>query len=255
MVGQLSCFHILALVINTAMNALLMNNLIKEYFIENLKIWCVMCRNPFIKTLELSKLLKHQGQKTIVQITILILVLWVHADSLKTAEYLKNHLICFSIELLESSWICRTIVCCCSVTKSCLTLWYSMNCTMPGFLVPQHLLEYALTHVHWVGDAIQPSHPLYPLLLMPSVFTSIRVFSLSQFFASSGQIIGTSASASIFSMTIRDWFPLDLTGLISLMSKGLSRVFSSTVQKHQFFSLQISLWFNTHIHTWLLEKS
>ena len=62
-----------------------------------------MCRNPFIKTLELSKLLKHQGQKTIVQITILILVLWVHADSLKTAEYLKNHLICFSIELLESS--------------------------------------------------------------------------------------------------------------------------------------------------------
>ena len=74
-----------------------------------------------------------------------------------------------------------------------------------------------------------------------------------QLFTSSGQSIG--ASASVLSMNIQGWFPLGLTGLISLLSKGLSRVFSNTtVQKHQFFSTQPSLWSNFHIHTWLLEK-
>ena len=69
------------------------------------------------------------------------------------------------------------------------------------------------------------------------------------------QSIGASASASVFPMSIQDWFPLEWTGLISLQSKGLSRVFfNTTVQKHQFFSLRPSLWSNSHIHTWLLEK-
>ena len=81
-------------------------------------------------------------------------------------------------------------------------------------------------------------------------------FPMSQFFASGGQRIGVSASASILPMSIQDWFPLGLTGLISLQSKELSRVFSNTiVQKHQFFGIQLSLWSNSHIHTWLLEKS
>ena len=63
------------------------------------------------------------------------------------------------------------------------------------------------------------------------------------------------ASASVLPMNIQDWFPLELISLISLQSKGFSRVFSNTtVQKHQFFSAQPSLWFNSHIHTWLLEK-
>ena len=80
-------------------------------------------------------------------------------------------------------------------------------------------------------------------------------FPMSQLLASGGQSIGVSASASIFSVTIQGWFPLRLTGLISLWSKRLSRVFSNTtVQKHQFFSAQSSLWSNSHIHTWLLEK-
>ena len=65
---------------------------------------------------------------------------------------------------------------CCSVTKSCLTLWDPMNCRMPCFPVLHYLLELAQTHIHWVSDAIQPSHPLTPLLLH-SVFPSIRVFS------------------------------------------------------------------------------
>ena len=96
---------------------------------------------------------------------------------------------------------------------------------------------------------LQPQHPLilwHPLLLLSSIFPSIR---------SGGQNIGTSASASDLLMNIKGWFPLCLIGLISSLSKGLSRVFSSTtVQKHQFFGAQLSLWSNSHICTWLLEK-
>ena len=80
-------------------------------------------------------------------------------------------------------------------------------------------------------------------------------FQMSQFFASGGQIIGVSASASVLPMNIQDWFPLGWTGWISLQSKGLSRVFSNTtVQKHQFFRTQLSSQSNSHIHTWPLEK-
>ena len=78
-------------------------------------------------------------------------------------------------------------------------------------------------------------------------------FLISQLFTSGGQNIGTSASVLV--MNIQDWFPLELTGLISLQSKGLSRVFSNTtVQKHQFFDVQPFLWSNSPIHTWLVEK-
>ena len=81
-------------------------------------------------------------------------------------------------------------------------------------------------------------------------------FQMSQFFPSGGQSIGVSASASVLPMNIQDWFPLGWTGWIALLSKGLSRVFSNTtVQKHQFFGAQLSLWSNFHIHTWLLEKT
>ena len=94
-----------------------------------------------------------------------------------------------------------------------------------------------------------------PLLLPPSIFPSIRVFSMSQFFASGGQSIRVSASASVLPMNIQDWFPLGWTGWISLQYKGLSRVFSNTtVQKHQFLCAQLSLRSNSHIDTWLLEK-
>ena len=107
-------------------------------------------------------------------------------------------------------------------------------------------------------DSVMPSNHLIlccPLLLQPSIFSSIRVFSSELALHIGGQSIRTSASASILSMNIQGWFPLGLTGLISLLSKGLWRVFSSTtIQKHQFFSAQPSLWSNSHISTWLLEK-
>ena len=86
-------------------------------------------------------------------------------------------------------------------------------------------------------------------------FPASGSFEMSQFFTSSHQSIGASASASVLPMNIQDWFPLGLTGLISLQSKGLSSVFSSTsIQKYQFFSTQPSLWSNSQICTQLLEK-
>ena len=117
--------------------------------------------------------------------------------------------------------------CCCSVVHSCLTLCNSMDCSMPGFPVLHHLPELDQTHVHWVGDAIQPSHPL---LIVPfsSCLQSLPAsgsFLMSRLFESGGQSIGASALASVLPMDIRDWFPLGLTGCISLQSKGLSRVF------------------------------
>ena len=94
--------------------------------------------------------------------------------------------------------------------------------------------------------------PFYPRL---QSFPASGSFPMSQFFPSGGQSIGVSASASVLPMNIQDWSPLGWTGWISLQSKRLSRVFSSTtVRKHQFFSAQLSLWSDSHIHTWLLEK-
>ena len=130
-----------------------------------------------------------------------------------------------------------------SVAQSCPTLCDPMDCSTPGLPVYHQLPELTQTHVHWVGDAIQPSHSLSsPSPLAFNIFPSIRVFSNEQFFASGGQSIGFWASASVLPMNIQDWFPLGLTGWILLLSKGPSRVFSNTtVQKHQFFSAQLSL--------------
>ena len=86
-------------------------------------------------------------------------------------------------------------------------------------------------------------------------FPTSGSFPMSQLFASGGQGIGASASASVLPMTIQDRFPLGLTGWISLQSKGLQRVFSNTtIEKHQFFGTQVYLRSNSHIHTWLLEN-
>ena len=108
---------------------------------------------------------------------------------------------------------------CCSVFKSCLTLCDCMDCSLPCFPVLHCLSDFAQTHVHWASDAIQPSHPLSSLLLLPSIFPSIRSFSVSRLFISGRQSLG--ASASVLPMNIQGWFPIGLTGWISLQSKGL----------------------------------
>ena len=94
-----------------------------------------------------------------------------------------------------------------------------------------------------------------PFSSCPQSLPASGSFPVSQFFPSGGQSIGLSASTSVLPMNIQAWFPLGWTGLISLLFKGLSRVFSNTtVQKHQFFNIQPSLWSNSHIHIWWLEK-
>ena len=103
-------------------------------------------------------------------------------------------------------------------------------------------------------------HPVISSAVIPSStcllsFSALGSYPMSWLFTSGGQSIGASTSASVLSMNIQSWFPLGLTGLISLLSKGFSRVFFNTlVWKHQFFSAQPYLWSNSHIHTRLLEK-
>ena len=108
-------------------------------------------------------------------------------------------------------------------------------------------------------ESVMPSNHLIlyrPLLLLPSIFPASGSFKMCHLFASGGLSIGVSASTSVFPMNTQAWSPLGWTGWISLQSKGLSRVFSNTtIQKHQFFSTELSLESNSHIHTWPLEKS
>ena len=104
-------------------------------------------------------------------------------------------------------------------------------------------------------ELVMPSNHLilcHPFLLLLQSFPASGSFPMSWLFTSGGQSTGASASASVLPMNTQDWSPLGWTCLISLQSKGLSRVFySTTVSKHQFFGAQPSLWFNSHIHTWL----
>ena len=105
----------------------------------------------------------------------------------------------------------------------------------------------------WCHPTISSS--VVPFSSCPQSFPASGSFQISQLFASGGQSIGVSASTSVLPMNTQDWSPLGWTGWISLPSKGLSRVFSNTtVQKHQFFSAQLSSQSNSHIHTWPLEK-
>ena len=108
-------------------------------------------------------------------------------------------------------------------------------------------------------ESVMPSNHLIlcrPLLLLPLIFPNIRVFSNEWvLWARYPKYWRVSALVSVLPVNIQDWFPLGWTGWISLQSKGLSRVFSNTtVQKHQFFGAQLSLWSDSHIHSWLLEK-
>ena len=105
----------------------------------------------------------------------------------------------------------------------------------------------------WCHPAISSS--VAPFSSWPQSLPASQSFPMSQLFSWGGQSTGVSASTSVLPMNTQDWSPLGWTGWISLQSKALSRVFSNTtVQKHQFFSAQLSLWSNSHIHTWPLGK-
>ena len=143
----------------------------------------------------------------------------------------------------------------CSVTKSCLTLHDSLDYSTPGFPVLHHLPE--LLKLMSI-ELVMPSNHLIlcrPFSSALNLSQQQGFFPVSRLFVSSGQGFGASASVSVLPMNIQGWFPSGSSDLMSLLSKGLSRVFSSTtVWKHQFFGIQPSLWSNSHIHTWLLEN-
>ena len=115
----------------------------------------------------------------------------------------------------------------CSVAQSCPSLCNTMDCSTPGFPVFHHLPESAQTHVHWVDDAIQPPHPQSPPPPPAFNLSTSGSFPMSWLFISGGQSTGVSASAKVLPVNIQGWLPLGLTDLISLLSKRLSRVFSS----------------------------
>ena len=129
-----------------------------------------------------------------------------------------------------------------------------MDCSTPEFPVYHQFPECTQTPlIQWCHPTISSS--IIPISSCLQSFPTSGSFPVSQFFSSGGQSTGASASASVLPMNVQDWFPLGWTDWISLQSKGFSRVFSNTtVQKHQFFDAQLSLWSSSHIHTRLLEE-
>ena len=149
----------------------------------------------------------------------------------------ENSLILFQVQSVSS------------VAQSCPTLCDPVDCSTPGFPVHHQLLELAQTHVHWVSDAFQLFHPLSSP--SPPAFSLYQHQGLFQWVSSSHQVakVGASALASALPIKIQDWSPLEWTGWISLQSKGLSNVLSNTtIQKHQFFGVHLSLQSNSHIN-------
>ena len=141
------------------------------------------------------------------------------------------------------------------VAQSCPTLCNSMNCSTPGLPVHHQLPDFTQTHVCRVRDPIQPSHPLSSP--SPPAPNPSQNQSLFQWVNSSHEVakVLEFQLQPVLPMNIQDWSPLEWTSWICLQSKGLSRVFSNTtVQKHQFFSTQLSSQSNSPIHTWPLEK-
>ena len=144
---------------------------------------------------------------------------------------------------------------CCSIAKLCLTLsLHGLQHTRLLCLpLSPRVCSNSCPLSQWCHLTTSSSATLFSFHLQS--FPASGSFPMSQLFISGGQSIGASASGSILPMNIQDWFPLGLTGLI-LLSKGPSRVFSSTtVQKHQFFGVRPSLWSNSHICTWLKNHS
>ena len=138
-----------------------------------------------------------------------------------------------------------------SVAQSCLTLCDPMNHSTPGLPCPSPtpgVYSNSCPSSRWCHPAISSS--AVPFSSWPHSLPASESFPISQLFARSGQSTGVSASASVLPMNTQDWSPLGWTGWISLLSKGLSRVFSdTTVQKHQFFGTQLSSQSNSYIHT------
>ena len=144
-----------------------------------------------------------------------------------------------------------------SVVQSCLTLCNPMDPSTPGLPVYHQLPEFTQAHVHWVGDAIQPSHPLsFPPPPAFNISQHQGLFKWVSFLHQVAKVLECPLQHQSFQWTLtQDWSPLGWTGWISLQFKGLSKVFSNTtVQKRLFFSAQLSLWANSHTQLSTIES-
>jgi len=145
------------------------------------------------------------------------------------------------IHLFMLYWLCQSLWPCqfSSVAQLCPTLCDPMNHSTPGLLVHHQLLESTQTHVHWVGDAIQPYHPLSsPSPPALNLFQHQGLFKWVSSLHKMAKVLEFLLQPSVLPMNTQDWSPLGWTGWISLQSKGLSRAFSNTtVQKHEFFGI------------------
>ena len=165
----------------------------------------------------------------VLRVRNLTWVLWTHES--------KSQILSQELRVKESRGLSGDSCCCsCSVAQSCPTLCDPMDCSTPGLPVHHQLPELAQTHIHWVGDAIQPSHPL--LSPSPPALNLSQHQGLFKWASSLHQV----AKVLEFQLQLQSYQWILRTGWISLQSKGLSRVFSNTtVQKHQFFGSQLSL--------------
>ena len=175
----------------------------------------------------------------------------------------------FSLKPLTSTWchnkdnvLNDAIVKCLSVSSvQCHIMsdflwppWTVQHTRLPCPSPNPRVCSNSCTSSRWCHQTI--SFSVVPFSSCLQSFPASGSFLMNQFFASGGQSIGVSASALVLPMNIQDWFPSELTSLISLLANGLSRVFSSTtIWKHQFIITQHSLWSSSHIWTWLLKKS
>ena len=140
-------------------------------------------------------------------------IMWGRAEALDWIIRKNKALFVKSCDLfLVQKFSARLLCChcCCSVAKSCPTLCKPMDCSVPGFPVLQYLLQFAKTHIHWVGDAIQPSHPVTHFSSCPQSSPASWFFPMSWLFTAGGQSTGKSASASVLPKNIQGWFPLVL---------------------------------------------
>ena len=212
---------------------------------------CYRSRITHYITFDLTFFTEHNSDnlsKVIVYIKSIHFYFWMvyHGVYMKQFKQVNNeeHLSHFqvsvqfsSVQLLSHVWLCDP-----------------MNRSTPGLPVHHYLPEFTQTHIHRVSDAIQPSHPL--LSPSPPPPNPSQHQGLFQWVSSSPQVAKElELQHQHQPFQIQGWFPLQLTGLISLQSKGLSRIFSNTtVKKHQFSGTQTSLWSSFHICTWMLEK-
>ena len=168
---------------------------------------------------------------------------WVHIFSCKMSTFWRPNVNMMTIQFS-------------SVAQLCLTLCDPMDCSnnfpvrFPCPSPTPRAYSNSCPSSRWCYQTISSS--AIPFSSCLQSFPASGSFPMSQFFASGGQSI--EASTSVLPVNIQDWFPLGWTGWISLQFKGLSRVFSNTTVQKQFFSTQLSLWSNSHIHIWLLEK-